>query len=144
MTTVAASIDIDAPAERAWAVLTDWIGQSQWMPMTSVRVESGDGALGTRLLARSGLGRAAIADPMVIDVWAPPHRCEVRHDGRIVTGRGVFIVDELPGGRSRVTWEERLDSVGARRALDRAAVFPTKLLLTVALRRLARRVHESP
>jgi carbon monoxide dehydrogenase subunit G len=140
MTTVAASIEIEASVERCWAVLTDWVGQSEWMPMTTVQVESGDGALGTKLRARTGLGPAAVLDPMEIDVWQPPHRCEVRHDGRIVTGRGVFLVEDIGSGRSRVTWEEQLDSTGARKLLDRAAAAPTKAMLGVALRRLARRV----
>src|ERR1700759_2321090 len=136
MTTVAASIEIAAPVERCWAVLTDWVGQSEWMPMTTVQVESGDGALGTKLRARSGLGPAAVIDPMEIDVWQPPRRCEVRHDGRIVPGRGLSLVDPIGAGRSRVTWKEQLDSRGARRLLDRAAAAPTKAMLGVALRRL--------
>jgi carbon monoxide dehydrogenase subunit G len=143
MTTVAASIEIDASVQRCWDVLTDWVGQSEWMPMTTVVVESGDGALGTRLRARSGLRAAAVIDPMVIDVWQPPHRCEVLHEGRIVTGRGVFLVEAVHAGRSRVTWEEQLDSRGPRRLLDRAASAPTKAMLTVALRRLAKRVGDT-
>jgi hypothetical protein len=142
MTTIAAAIEIEASAERCWSVLTDWTGQSEWMPLTKVEVTSGDGTLDSRLLARTGVGPAALVDPMVIDVWQPPHRCEVRHEGRLVTGRGVFIVENLPGGRSRVTWEEQLDSRGLRRLLDRAAALPTRTMLGVALRRLARRVRE--
>lgn len=142
MTTVAASVEIAASAERCWAVLTDWVGQSNWMPMTTVEVESGDGALGTKLRARTGLGLAAVLDPMEIDVWQPPHRCEVRHDGRIVTGRGVFLVEPIGSDRTKVTWEEQLESRGARRLFDRAASGPTKAMLRVALRRLARRVGE--
>lgn len=141
MTTVSASIEIDAAAQMCWEVLTDWPGQSGWMPMTTVVVESGDGALGTRLRARTGLGPAAVDDPMVIDVWQPPHRCEVRHEGRVVTGRGVFLVEPLSAARTKVTWEERLESSGLRRYLDRAAAAPTRALLGVALRRFAEQVQ---
>jgi hypothetical protein len=142
MTTVAASVEIDATVDRCWAVLTDWVGQSEWLPMTTVQIESGDGELGTRLLARSGVGPAAIVDPMVIDVWAPPNRCEVVHEGRIVTGRGVFLVDRVTDSRTKVTWEEQLDSTGLRQVVDRAAARPTRAMLGVALRRLQRRVME--
>jgi hypothetical protein len=140
VTTVAASVEIEASVDRCWAVLTDWVGQSEWMPMTTVAIESGDGELGTRLLARSGIGAAAIVDPMVIDVWQPPSRCEVQHEGRIVTGRGVFLVDRVSDTRTKVTWEEQLDSTGLRRIVDGAAALPTKAMLGVALRRFERRV----
>ena len=81
---------------------------------------------------------------MVIDVWQPPHRCEVRHEGRIVTGRGVFIVEPLDAARTKVTWEEQLDSIGVRRVVDRAAAGPTRAMLGVALRRLATQVRARP
>jgi len=143
MTTIAASVEIEAPAEATWAVLTDWSGQGSWMPMTTVEVTGGDGALGTQLTARSGVGKLALVDPMTIDVWQPPHRCEVAHHGRVITGRGVFVVDELPGGRSKVTWEEQLAGEGAMKLLDRASGPGTRVMLGVALRRLRRAVSAS-
>jgi hypothetical protein len=114
------------------------------MPMTKVEVTGGDGALGTEMTARSGLGRLALIDPMTIDVWEPPHRCEVAHHGRVITGRGVFVVDELPGGRSKVTWEEQLAGTGVMSLLDRASVPGTRVMLGVALKRLKRAVTASP
>jgi carbon monoxide dehydrogenase subunit G len=144
MTTIAASVEVDAPPEATWAVLTDWTAQGSWMPMTKVEVTGGDGALGTEMTARSGLGRLALIDPMTIDVWEPPHRCEVAHHGRVITGRGVFVVDELPGGRSKVTWEEQLAGTGVMSLLDRASVPGTRVMLGVALKRLKRAVTASP
>lgn len=139
MTTLAVSVDIDAPVERTWAVVTDWPRQGEWMPMTDVRVSADSPmGIGAKISARSGVGVASIVDPMVVDVWAPPHRCEVVHLGRVITGRGVFTVEALPGDRSRFTWQEELDSEGARRVIDRVALPPTRVLVTVALKRLAR------
>ena len=140
MTTVAASVEIDAPPAATWAVLTDWAGQGSWMPMTKVEVTAGDGGLGTSLIARSGVGALALVDPMTIDTWEPPHRCEVAHHGSVITGRGVFTVDELPGGRSRVTWQEQLAGTGAMKLLEAASRPGTRLMLGVALRRLRRAV----
>jgi carbon monoxide dehydrogenase subunit G len=140
VTSISASITIDAPAELAWAVLTDWAGQGSWMPLTDVEVEDGDGTLGTRMVARSGLGRLALVDPMRIDVWEPPHRCEVQHLGRVVTGRGVFGVDARAATQCVVTWEERLESTGIRKPIDAVAGPPTRLMLGIALRRLRRAV----
>lgn len=140
MTTVAATVEIDAPVEATWAVLTDWTGQGSWMPMTKVEVTNGDGGLGTNLVARSGVGALALVDPMTIDVWEPPHRCEVAHHGSVITGRGVFTVAESPGGRSRVTWQEELAGEGAMKLLHRVTAPGTRLMLGVALRRLRRAV----
>jgi hypothetical protein len=141
VTTVSVSVDIDGSAAATWALVTDWERQGEWMPMTSVVLAPGSGhGLGARLTARSGVGRAAVTDPMVVDVWEPPTYCEVVHEGRVVTGRGVFRVEPLGPRRSRFTWQEVLDSRGPRRLLDRAAGPPTRLLLGVAVRRLARLV----
>jgi hypothetical protein len=138
ITTLEVSVDIDAPAELTWNVVTDWERQGEWMPMTAVQVSADSPVgVGAKLSARSGVGPAGFVDPMVVDVWQPPHRCEVVHLGKVVTGRGVFIVDELPGGRSRFTWREELDSSGVRVIVDRVGLPPTKALLTVALKRLS-------
>ncbi len=138
-TSVSVSVDVDAPAERTWGVVTDWERQGEWMPLTSV-VLSADSqpGLGARLTARSGVGPATVVDPMVVSVWEPPTYCEVEHHGKVVTGRGIFRVERLGADRSRFTWQESLDSRGVRLLVDRAAKPATRLLLSVAVRRLAR------
>lgn len=134
MTAVVATVRTSAPVTTAWAALVDWVGQSQWMPLTRVDVVSGDGGLGTRLSARTGVGLLAFVDDMVIDVWEPPRRCEVRHLGQVVRGRGIFTVEEADGG-TLVSWTEQLEGWPARLAapLTRAA-------LAVALCRWARQL----
>ena len=133
MTSVSASVELPLTQAQAWAAVTDWVGQSRWMPFTSVEVTEGDGALGTRLAARTGVGPLGFLDTMVIDVWEPPSRCEVAHLGRVVRGRGVFEVTELAPGRARVTWTEVLDGVAAR-----ATAPASRRALGFALRRFAR------
>jgi uncharacterized protein YndB with AHSA1/START domain len=139
LTTLSVSVGIDASVERTWAMVTDWGRQGEWMPMTDVRVSADSPmGIGAKISARSGVGPATFVDPMVVDVWSPPHRCEVVHLGKVVTGRGVFTVEALPGDRSRFTWQEELDGEGLRRVIDRAGLAPTRLLVNVALKRLAR------
>jgi hypothetical protein len=141
VTTLSVSVEIDAPAERTWSLVTDWRRQGEWMPMTDVRVSAEPSiGVGARISARSGVGAASFVDPMVIDVWEPPYRCEVVHLGKVVTGRGVFLVEPLPGERSRFTWQEVLDGHGVRKVVDIVGLPPTRALLNVALRRLARLV----
>jgi hypothetical protein len=131
------SVDIDAPVEITWQVVTDWERQGRWIPMTDVRLVAGSPAgHGATVNARSAFGPLGFLDRMVVDVWDPPRRCEVRHLGKVVTGRGVFLVDDLPGGRSRFTWREELDSAGLRRLLDPLTVLPSRALFRVALSRL--------
>jgi hypothetical protein len=135
-TTVTASVDLARPADVAWAAVTDWVGQGRWMPATRVDVTDPTDGLGTRLSARTGWGRLAFVDTMTVDVWEPPYRCEVSHDGRVVRGRGIFAVESLGPDRSRVTWTEALVGRPAR------VTAPVgRLLLAVALRRFARDVE---
>jgi carbon monoxide dehydrogenase subunit G len=133
-TVIAASVDVDASADEAWAAVTDWQAQDAWMPLTRVDVvDEGGNGLGTRLRAVTGVGRAAIVDEMEIDRWEPPYRCDVRHDGRVVRGRGVFLVEPLGADRARVTWEEHLDGLVAR-----AGALAGRRILSLALQRFAK------
>ena len=91
-------IDVDAPPERVWALLTDWERQGEWMLLTDVRTV-GDAAqrLHGRLAARTGLPlpggrRLGVLDTMIITKWEPPRLVEVQHTGRIVRGPGTFEV----------------------------------------------------
>jgi hypothetical protein len=133
-----AAVDVDLPAPTAWRAVTAWDQQGRWMPLTTVDVISGDGGLGTRLRARTGFGPLAVVDDMVIDVYDAPRRAEVQHLGRIVTGRGIFMVAALPGNRSRVTWIERPAPHSAVGRLGPLAGAPTGAVLRIALRRFQR------
>jgi carbon monoxide dehydrogenase subunit G len=135
-TVMSASVDVEATVDQAWRAVTDWQAQSAWMPLTRVDVV-GDGGhgLGTRLRAVSGVGRIGVVDEMEIDRWEPPYRCEVRHDGRVVRGRGVFLVEPLGVDRARVTWEEHLDGLAAR-----AGASVGRRILHLAMRRFAKTV----
>jgi carbon monoxide dehydrogenase subunit G len=138
-----ASVEVDASAQRVWDALVDWERQGDWMPFTRVRVETGGPrqGLGARLSAVTGVGSAALVDPMTIDVWEPPRRVEVAHHGKVVTGRGVFLVERLGSQRTRFTWREELAGEGPRQLLDRAAAPVGRLMLGVAVRRFARRLE---
>jgi hypothetical protein len=131
-TVIAATVDVTATVDEAWAAITDWTAQGTWMPLTRVEVVSPTTGLQTRLRAVTGVGAAAVVDEMEIDRWEPPHRCDVRHDGRLIRGRGVFLVEALSDTRSRVTWEEHLDGCVAR-----ATAPAGRRMLNLALRRFA-------
>ena len=91
-------IDVDAPPEQVWALLTDWERQGNWMLATEVREVGGPAQrLHGRLAARTGLPlpggrRFGVLDTMIITKWEPPRLVEVQHTGRIVRGPGTFEV----------------------------------------------------
>ena len=138
------AIDIDAPVEQVWDAVVDWDNQGEWILGTRARgtVRSGVG-VGGGIEAFTGVRGLGFLDTMEITAWDPPHRCDVRHTGRVVRGTGVFEVLELPGGRrSRFVWQERLDlPLGA---VGRAGWLLVRPLagfgVRVSLRRLARRL----
>ena len=65
-------VALDVPADVAWAYVTDWPRQGEWVPHT--RVEHVDPAhpavgVGGRLRAWSGLGPVGFWDTMTITSW---------------------------------------------------------------------------
>ena len=108
--TLVLTVDVDAPVEQTWAGATDWAGQGEWMLGTTVRpTRQGGEGVGGALEAFTGVGRFGFLDRMEIVVWEPPHRCHVRHVGRLVRGTGAFEVEPRGEGRSRFVWREDLD-----------------------------------
>lgn len=103
------SVVVDAGADRVFAAMTDWEAQGRWMVGTTVRVVDPPGhAVGARLEAFTGVGRAGFLDTMTVSVWDPPHAVEVTHTGRVVRGTGRFDVVALGPERSRLVWSEHL------------------------------------
>lgn len=147
------------PAQRVWELLVDWPRQSEWMPATRVRVldgtagpetdpepdpepaaeAAGENGLGTRVEARTGFGPLVVVDPMEVVEWDPPHRCVVRHDGRIVRGLGVFEIDPLDDASSLLTWREEFDQLPRLSRYAAGAFAPLATpFFALALRRLDR------
>jgi hypothetical protein len=130
MTRLELRVDVDAPAARTWAAATDWARQGEWMLLTRVRVESGDGrGVGSGLSAFTGVGPVGFTDTMRITAWEPPVRCAVEHTGRLVRGTAEFRVEER-GASSRFVWSEDVHwalglafAPGVRWSLHRFAAF---------------------
>jgi hypothetical protein len=106
------SIDIDAPPEAVWAVLSDLPSYPSWNPF--IRKASGQLAAGERLdltMQPEG-GRAMRFRPTVLE--AEPGR-ELRWLGRLVApgvfdGEHRFAIEPTAAG-SRLTQEERFTGV---------------------------------
>jgi uncharacterized protein YndB with AHSA1/START domain len=131
---ISASIVVSAPPERVFAAATDWPGQQNWIFATSTTATRGPGsAVGDEIAARTGFGPLGFLDTMTITEWDPPHRCTVRHTGRVVRGTATFGVTAEGPGRSRFTWDEQVEAPGG--AIGRAGLRAGRAVFAFFLRR---------
>ena len=113
MKSLHAAIDIDAPAERVWQVVSDFGKYADWNPFI-VRA-TGEPRVGERLditIAAPGMKPVSFR-PRVLDV--EPGRL-IRWKGEfklpgLFDGRHALIVDALDGGRSRFTTHEDVTGI---------------------------------
>jgi hypothetical protein len=106
-------IEIDAPPERVWAVVTDFAAYPEWNPF--IRRISGDLREGTRLEVRIEPpgARATTFKPTVRAVEA---NRELRWLGRLLLpgffdGEHSLRIEPLDGGRSRFVQSERFSGL---------------------------------
>jgi carbon monoxide dehydrogenase subunit G len=139
-------VEVDAPAEATWPVLTDWDRQHEWALLTRTRGigPTGGHAVGEQVHAVTGLGPLGFLDSMVITRWDPPTVCEGRKTGRVVRGQARVEVTPLGPSRSRVTYRAEVDLPAGRLG---SLVWPVVRAgiaggFAVSLRRLARIVEQ--
>ncbi|MEU6205499.1 SRPBCC family protein [Micromonospora musae] len=141
---VTATVIVDAPAERVFAALLAWERQSDWIPLTRVRVVEGDGREGSLVEALTALGPAELRDEMRVVRVDEPYEIGVVHCGPLLRGPGVLRCTPLARDRTQVVWHEWFHLPGG--AAGRVAwpvVWPgSKLGLTRALRRFGRLVEQ--
>ena len=62
---------------------------------------------GTRMVVATRVGPFRLNDIMEFTTWEPPTRMAIRHEG-LVTGEGVFTLDEAGPNTTTFTWQEEL------------------------------------
>lgn len=107
------TVEIDAPAARIWAILTDFGRMASWNPF--IKSIAGNLAPGTRLTVTiAPPGKAAMRfKPTILSVQ--PQR-ELRWLGRlfipgVFEGEHYFLLEPLAGGRTRLTQGEKFSGV---------------------------------
>lgn len=102
-------VDLDAPAEVVWQVLTAWERQSEWMLEASdIEVTSHHReGIGVEALATVRIGGISTRDRIRVDVWEPNRHLGIAHLGW-VAGRGDLRLEPLPNGRTHLRWRESL------------------------------------
>lgn len=101
------TVELPVPPERAWAVLTCWERQADWM-LDADRVtvvSSRREGVGVRLEVMTRIaGVPAFVEPMQVVGWDAPHQLTIRHGGP-VAGVGTWRLDAVAGG-TRFAWTE--------------------------------------
>lgn len=100
-----------APREVVWRVLTRWEAQPDWMVdarAVEVLTPQRTGR-GVTLRCPTSLLGITVEDVMRVTTWEEPARLGVTHLGRIITGDGAFVLSELGGRRTRLTWWEHIE-----------------------------------
>lgn len=103
--------------EAAWSALTDLAEHTRHVPLTTVEVPSGRLALGSEVVARTGLGPLAAADRMLVTALEPGRRLRLVKTGRLLRGWADIRVAPEPhgAGGALVEWTEELWLPGAAR-----------------------------
>src|SRR5262249_7166068 len=103
---VTATVIVNAPAARVYAGFVAWERQGEWIPLTPVRVVSGDGGEGSVVEAVTAVGPAVLRDEMTVTKLDPPYEVRVVHVGRYLRGPGVVRCTPMQGDRTQVVWHE--------------------------------------
>ncbi len=104
---VTATVVVAAPVERVYAAFVSWDRQGDWIPLTKVRLVSGDGGVGSVVEAVTAVGPAALRDQMRVERLDPPYEVRVVHFGALLRGPGVMRCTPLADGqRTQMVWHE--------------------------------------
>jgi polyketide cyclase/dehydrase/lipid transport protein len=140
---VTAAVIVNAPQERVFNAFLAWERQGMWIPLTTVRLVSGDGGEGSMIEAITSLGPAILRDEMRVEKIDRPYEVKVVHCGRMLRGPGVMRCTALTGDRTQLVWHEWFQlPAGMAGRVAWPVMWPgSKLSLTYALRRFARLVE---
>ncbi len=106
--TIRSAIEIRAPLETVWGVLTDFAAYPEWNP--HIRRVRGTVDKGARISINTGPpgGRVIVMRPTVI-MWEPPNELRWRStfvSGRLFTGEHGFRLEPTAADRVRFVQEE--------------------------------------
>lgn len=136
---------VPLPLAEAWRRLTDWPRHADVVPLTRVTVATPPPTgVGTRFVARTGVGPLTFDDPMEVTVWRPPvddepGLCRLEKRGRVVLGWAEIEVRPGPGGRARVVWREELRVGFLPRSFDGVTTSAAQSMFGRAINGLLRR-----
>lgn len=133
------AVPVAASQPTAFAAITEWAAQGQWMLGTRVWVSRGRGdQVGDELSGFTGVRRLGFLDTMTI-TEIRDDLVLVEHTGRVVRGSG-WMGAEASGGQTRFVWGEAIDlPLGP---IGRVGWLVVQPMLTLAVRRSLRRLAD--
>lgn len=110
MPRVHASVVIAARPGEVWDAVEDIATHVDWMvDARAIRFVSAQRqGVGTTFDCDTKIGPVRLTDRMTITEWSPGKAMGVTHTG-LVTGTGRFTIKRARRGRTKFTWDERLD-----------------------------------
>ena len=139
-------VPVQASVTDAFAAITDWPAQGEWMLGTRVWVSRGSGhSVGDELSGFTGIGRLGFLDTMDVTRF-DDNLVVVQHTGKVVRGIGWMGARPGPSGHGAVlVWGESVDlPLGAVGRAGWSLLVKPLLSLAVrqSLRSLARNVRQ--
>ena len=133
--------DLNLPARAVFDELVDWPGHAEWVPLTRVVVESGDGGPGTVFVATSGIGPLALPDRMRVDVLdADAMTVRVTKIGPVLTGVVDLSVTSMGDQRCRLDWLEDIRVPVLPQFLARPVAAAARRGFETSITRMAKRL----
>jgi hypothetical protein len=133
--------DLNLPARAVFDELIDWPGHAEWVPLTRVVVESGDGGPGTVFVATSGIGPLALPDRMRVDALdADAMTVRVTKIGPVLTGVVDLSVTSLGDQRCRLDWLEDIRVPVLPQFLARPVAAAARRGFETSITRMAKRL----
>ncbi|MDO8309324.1 MAG: SRPBCC family protein [Actinomycetota bacterium] len=133
--------DLPLPADVVFGELIDWRGHANWVPLTRVKVISGDGGPGTEFVATSGIGPVALPDRMRVDELDLAARTvRITKIGPVLTGQVHLSVASTGDSTSRLTWVEDIRVPGVPQFLAKPLAAAARKGFETSITRLAARL----
>jgi hypothetical protein len=132
------SRDLTQPASVVFGELIDWTGHAKWVPLTRVKVLSGDGGPGTEFVATTGIGPFALPDRMRVDeLDAAAMTVRITKVGPLLTGLVHLSVTSTDETTSRLEWVEDIRVPGVPQFLAKPVAAAARKGFQTSITRMA-------
>ena len=131
------------PARTVFGELIDWRGHAEWVPMTRVVIESGDGGVGTTFVATSGLGPIALPDRMRVDALdIDAMTVLITKVGPVLRGEVHLEVISLSNTTCELVWDDDVRVPGLPAFLAKPVGAAARKAFEVSIDRMAKRLRQ--
>lgn len=132
------------PARAVFDELIDWLGHADWVPMTRVVIEEGDGGVGTTFVATTGIGPLALPDRMRVDgLDVETMTVQVTKLGPVLTGDVTLKVEPLGAEACDLLWDESVHVPVLPQIFAKPVGAIASLAFSVSISAMAKKVRKS-